>query len=365
MRNKSPFMMDFNKCIYEYEDEEEFENKWKKMLDDYNLVENTWLTRIYGKREKWAKAYMKNSFTLGIRSTQMSESVNSDLKDYLKSTLSIGDFFKHFDRVVEQKRNKELESEFKMRENAPSLGFSKSPILKQVSKRYTPRFFHLFKEEYGCVDSFVVKDELLEANEFVVSPHWKKEKEYKVFCDTNSDVMTCSCKKFESEGLLCCHILRVLSRLNITKIPEKYICPRLTRVVKSRIVHDEGKPNEEEDCKFWIRRVQSQLLRLTYQASMNKESRILMESMINECSKKLEDFTMGMEVVSDKVLENKVTNRMENVKGLKKKDGRSGKRRMKPQHETRKRKIKKTSTPNMVLISTFICFTMLVCLCHG
>lgn len=292
---------------------------------------------------------MKNSFTLGIRSTQMSESLNSDLKDYLKSTLSIGDFFKHFDRVVDQKRNKELEAEFKMRENVPSLGFSKSPILRQLSKRYTPKFFHLFKEEYGCVDSFIVKDDIQDTCAYIVSPHWKKEKEYKVFCNTNNEVVTCSCKKFESEGMLCCHILRVFSRLNVTKIPEKYICNRLTRVVKSRIVLDEEKPNEEEDAKDWIRRVQSQLLRITYQASMNKDSRIFMEKMINDCSKKLENFTMGKEVETDKVLENKVNNRMENVKGLKKKEGRKGKRRMKPQHEIRTRKVRKTSNSNMVI----------------
>ncbi|XP_038699627.1 protein FAR1-RELATED SEQUENCE 5-like [Tripterygium wilfordii] len=177
----------FNKCMYEYEDMEEFENKWKKMLQDNNLMENSWLARIYEKKEKWAKAYMKNSFTLGIRSTQISESLNSDLKDYLKSTLSIDDFFKHFDRVVEQKQNKELEAEFKMRENVPSLG------------------------EYGCVDSLIVKDDIQDTHIYIVSPHWNNEKEYKVFCDTNNDVMTCSCKKFESEGMLCCHILRVFS----------------------------------------------------------------------------------------------------------------------------------------------------------
>lgn len=45
-------MIDFNKCMYEYEDEEEFESKWKKMLDDYNLMENSWLARIYEKKRE-------------------------------------------------------------------------------------------------------------------------------------------------------------------------------------------------------------------------------------------------------------------------------------------------------------------------
>ena len=46
---------------------------------------------------------MKNEFTLGIRSTQLSESLNGDLKDYLKPDLDVAEFFEHFDRVIEQK----------------------------------------------------------------------------------------------------------------------------------------------------------------------------------------------------------------------------------------------------------------------
>jgi zinc finger SWIM domain-containing protein 3 len=63
-------------------------------------------------KEKWAACYMKDVFTLGTRSTQLSESLNSDLKDYLKSNLDIIRFLKQFERVVQGKRNKELDSTF-------------------------------------------------------------------------------------------------------------------------------------------------------------------------------------------------------------------------------------------------------------
>ena len=45
---------------------------------------------------------MKNEFTLGIQSTQLSESLNGDLKDYLRSNLDMAEFFEHFDRVIKQ-----------------------------------------------------------------------------------------------------------------------------------------------------------------------------------------------------------------------------------------------------------------------
>jgi hypothetical protein len=49
---------------------------------------------------------MKNVYTLGMRSTQLSESLNSDLKDNFKSVFDIIRFLKHFERVVQEKRDK-------------------------------------------------------------------------------------------------------------------------------------------------------------------------------------------------------------------------------------------------------------------
>ena len=59
------------------------------MLSYYNVQEDSWLSSIYKVKEKWAKCYMKNTRTLGMRSTQLSESLNGDLKDYLKSDLDL------------------------------------------------------------------------------------------------------------------------------------------------------------------------------------------------------------------------------------------------------------------------------------
>lgn len=50
---------------------------------------------------------MKNLYTLGMRSTQLSESLNNDLKEYLNSELYIIRFFGHFERVVQAKRERE------------------------------------------------------------------------------------------------------------------------------------------------------------------------------------------------------------------------------------------------------------------
>jgi len=69
---------------------------------------------------------MKDVFTLGMRSTQLSESLNNDLKIHFKSDFDMIRFFKHFERVVQGKRNNELDSEFDSRKKLPKI-FMRTP----------------------------------------------------------------------------------------------------------------------------------------------------------------------------------------------------------------------------------------------
>ncbi|KAL0906158.1 hypothetical protein M5K25_024627 [Dendrobium thyrsiflorum] len=47
-----------------------------------------------------------------------------------------------------------------------------------------------------------------------------------VHFDATDCTIQCTCKKFETMGLLCCHSMRVLRQLDIVKIPEKYLMLR-------------------------------------------------------------------------------------------------------------------------------------------
>ena len=63
----------------------------------------------------------------------------------------------------------------------------------------------------------------------------KKENSERVrivrFDHLNSNI-SCSCKKFESLGILCCHALWVFSIKNLTRIPSQYILKRWTKETK-------------------------------------------------------------------------------------------------------------------------------------
>ena len=110
LKNESQFNADFLACIYEYDGEDEFLTAWNEMLDKYDVCENKWLIDLFKLKEKWAQAYVKRNFTTRMKTTQFSESFNANLKDCLRTNLNIVELFTHFERVLNQKRDKELET---------------------------------------------------------------------------------------------------------------------------------------------------------------------------------------------------------------------------------------------------------------
>ena len=126
----------------------EFEKTWEDMIDTYAIHDHSWLDTIYKLKGKLAKCYMKNEFILGIQSTQLSESLNGDLKDYLRSNLDMAEFFEHFDRVIKQKRERGLQAELNARQKFPQLGLKNSPLLKQAVQVYTLVIFRMLHDQY-------------------------------------------------------------------------------------------------------------------------------------------------------------------------------------------------------------------------
>ena len=111
------------------------------------MHKQTWLDGIYKLKEKRAECYMRDVFSLGVRSTQLSESFNNSLKNHLKLDFHIVRFLMHFERTVGVKRTKELQSEFEQRKKLPRIKMH-TPMLVLASKEYTPVIFEAFQSEY-------------------------------------------------------------------------------------------------------------------------------------------------------------------------------------------------------------------------
>ncbi|KAJ1695496.1 hypothetical protein LUZ63_012195 [Rhynchospora breviuscula] len=229
----------FNACLYKYEEEKKFEDAINFLMEQVDDEGKKWLDFIYKSKEKWMYCFMKDVYTLGIRSTQSSESFNSILKAYLNCKLDVCRFMEQFDTVLEQNHEKEIKSEYAMRSKLPRLKF-KMPILCEASNLYTPKVFELFQAE---VELFMLSHiECLEGNTYTVGKFAIDNetpcKSRQVIWNREDQMISCSCKKFERVDILCWHVLKVLDREDIKVIPPRYILNRWTKAAKDVAVMD-------------------------------------------------------------------------------------------------------------------------------
>ncbi|KNA13481.1 hypothetical protein SOVF_116620 [Spinacia oleracea] len=73
--------------IYDSFTGDEFEERWKIVIDQYELADDTWLTRLYEERLMWVPIYNKDTFCAGMRNTQRVESMQSFFDDKLPNSL--------------------------------------------------------------------------------------------------------------------------------------------------------------------------------------------------------------------------------------------------------------------------------------
>lgn len=233
------FAKDFSKCVFDFEEEEDFLIAWRAMLDRYDLRNNEWLGKIFEDRDKWAVPYGRHIFCADIKSSLQSESMGSVLKRYLSPQLDLFSFFKHYERVVDEHRYAELQADFHASQSFPRIPPSK--MLRQAANLYTPVVFEIFRREfemfmdcmlYGC-------GEVDTTSEYKVAVT-EKPKEHFVRFDSADNSVMCSCKKFEFVGIPCCHVLKVLDFRNIKQVPMRYFLKRWRKDAKT----DDEKDNQ-------------------------------------------------------------------------------------------------------------------------
>ncbi|KAJ3687637.1 hypothetical protein LUZ61_016801 [Rhynchospora tenuis] len=307
-----------------YEEEEEFDDAFAILC---LCCGDEWLEFIYDSKEKWAHCYMKDAYTLGIRSTQASESINSNLKAYLNCKLDISRFFEHFERVLDDNREKEIKSMYDMRSKLPRLKMN-VPILCEAGKLYTPKMFNLFQEEFELSTSAHIRS--IDGNMYTVAmckiDKENPRKSGQVVWNREDQMILCSCKKFEREGILCWHALKVLDREDIKMIPPRYVLNRWTRVAKDVAVVDIEGRRMIEDPMLDVRNRNADLVRIVTQIcgkiGQNEELAQFVRNKLLELRRECEEKCENLETIG--VL--KENNRLH----LKKKNG--GDRRSKRKH---------------------------------
>ncbi|XP_074291469.1 protein FAR-RED IMPAIRED RESPONSE 1-like [Silene latifolia] len=205
----------------------EFEEKWQKVISDFELEDNDWLTTMFDDRHHWIHAYHRD-LALGciLRTTQRSESTNSFFKRYENHFGTLVEFWMRFQTAMDQQRYTRRCDDYNSDHSFPELK-TELPIEKHGAIIYTHAVFKVFQEEVMAADSCGVDD--FEKEEHVRIIHVidaETDRIFKVRLDLRSTDAVCECKLFERIGLLCRHILWVYKGKGIGRIPSKYIVDR-------------------------------------------------------------------------------------------------------------------------------------------
>ncbi|XP_047946960.1 protein FAR-RED IMPAIRED RESPONSE 1-like [Salvia hispanica] len=112
----------FNKILYEVEMENEMEQLWRDLCEEWNVGENKWLCNLYSLRHKWCPAFNRASFSAGIRSTQRSESTNNVFKHLSCKTMTLTEFVYHYEKQAEKMRDNQVADDFECTRGVPRIG---------------------------------------------------------------------------------------------------------------------------------------------------------------------------------------------------------------------------------------------------
>ncbi|KAM0858689.1 hypothetical protein ACQ4PT_047681 [Festuca glaucescens] len=324
------------------------------MLKAYNLEDNEWLHRLFQSKEKWALVYGRQTFCADMISTQRSESLNAMLKRYLHVRLDLLDFFKHYERAVDDRRYAEVESDFYASQTSPKV--PRVRMLIQTSKEYTPAMFEIFRGEYDmvmgcCLYNSGHSDSTLEFK--VSNTDHPRSHQFIVKFDPNGSKVSCSCKKFEFVGVLCHHALKVLDHNNIKELAQEYILKRWTRHAKTGPSQAIQKCVNDEDTRVVLAKRYGSLCRsynnILSKAAENEEAYALLQSASIDLMEKVDqimhrnrsnDMSPNCEQAEKQPVECNKENEVQ-VQGIKRKEAGSSSKRNKSGLEQNKNKSKK------------------------
>ncbi|CAL5045746.1 unnamed protein product [Urochloa decumbens] len=222
---------DFKECVNHTVTPSEFEEKWAAMLSKHHLEGNVHFQRLYAIKSSFVPAYYMHCFFPFLQSTQRSEGFNAVLKKYVNPNMSILHFVRQYQKIQEKCLVAEEGQDFKT-DDRERRRWSKYPIERHAAGVYTKNLFYRFSKEFEKTAEYDVKPAgefqyLLVPNNTTVYGYGKRE--YLVTAIEGDNSYFCECSKFDRDGILCCHIMKIMTRFGVKTIPDRYVLRRWTQ----------------------------------------------------------------------------------------------------------------------------------------
>jgi hypothetical protein len=264
---------DFKECMNYTVTPDEFEAKWSAMITKYNLQGNVHFQRLYGMRSSFVPAYYMHCFYPFLQSTQRSEGFNAVLKKYMNPNMSVLHFVRQYQKIQDKCLVAQDGQDFRI-DDRERRRWSRYPIKRHASTMYTKNLFYRFSKEFEKTAEYDVNPEdqfqywLLPNNIFV---YGYGKRNYLVTTLEDKENYYCECKKFDRDRMLCCHIMKVMTRLGVKAIPQWYILKRWTQ--EAVLDNKSTAPNAHVQTNFIARGMPLN----------NKKNFVVYQSLYNVC----------------------------------------------------------------------------------
>ncbi|CAL4942903.1 unnamed protein product [Urochloa decumbens] len=214
-----------------------FEERWRGFVAAHGAAaaNRRWLDAMHAKRELWAAAFARDGFFLGMASDQRTECLATRLHAGLREGMSLRDMVAHADACARALRRDVAVLDAEADRSRVELATAHRGLEEHAARRFTPANFYLVREEIVAVDGFEVVKTVARGHPmfgkkvYVVGLKQRWGVFFHVECSGGRDVVKCSCRKMEREGLPCRHIFCVMIHNNSSRIPDCCVLRRLRR----------------------------------------------------------------------------------------------------------------------------------------
>ncbi|XVF54294.1 hypothetical protein PTKIN_Ptkin05aG0169500 [Pterospermum kingtungense] len=287
---QSGFKNLFDRCIFGCQSEEEFDLLWDSLVNQYNQPENECLKTLYILRKKWSPVFTKGAFSAGLQSTDDCNTIRTVFQNLMREDMTLLKFAQQYQKLAKELRKNELEEDLCCSKTSPLMILKGSSLEKQAADVFTCTMFKLFQEELrGCL-SVAIEDM---GNTGTIAAFKLKEEGQKdnivKFCESLNQI-TCSCKKYESVGILCVHILKVLNAKNVFQLPSQYILKRWTKSAKQgKVPNDHIGVAEMTEKSLKVRKLMQKALTVITKSVAVEESYKIVEDCLDIVLEKVEN----------------------------------------------------------------------------
>lgn len=229
----------WNHCMNECETESEFETTWNEMIETYGLGDHRWFTNMYNIKHRWSSVFTNDTYCAGLHATSRGELTNKVLKELCSRSSSLYEFVLNYEQIQTDWRTRESADDT-LDIGVPGQIVKNNLLLVQAAKVYTRNVYKLFEHEVVASLSMAIMESPMnyfaDDLEFKVSNQTGTHRLRLVKINRHTHVANCSCSKWETNGVLCRHIITIFLTMNIGRIPENMFLFRLTKGAKNRHV---------------------------------------------------------------------------------------------------------------------------------